>query len=411
MIIAPRGLQYRFLVTAIPLAAVALIAWIYWPVHTAGLVWDDKTQLHDARLQLSNVWQFIFHLNFDWSNYFRPLGVVLFATETRVFDVAPAPMHLLSLGLHLVNSVLVGVLARSMLTPSDSHVSAKMLPCLAMMLFGVHPLLVEPVVWISGQVDLLVTLFMLLGLLANLVLRRTVVRAVAVALCFLLAAGTKEAAVSFPLLLLVVDWVQPVDKAFDPGATRMRRVLVARLQKQWLVYLFVLVAGFSYLALRYWGLGFLIPDHGNATSFSVAGLPLVSYTNLAYWRLLVWPMAGLGPVHLVPMEQFTEITMVSLVTDAAAVAIVVVGLYLFLQRKAMGGLVAGVTVALLPVLHLIPIDFAESIYHDRYALPAVAIMCSFLPLVISGLALQREHLGRLKRSAPSREQSGCSWRS
>jgi hypothetical protein len=379
----------------VPLAVIALIAWIYWPVHAAGLVWDDKTQLRDAALQLGNDWQSIFHLNFDWSNYFRPLGVALFAAETRAFDAAPAPMHLFSLGLHLVNSVLVGALARSLLAQSDSPASAKILPCLAMMLFGLHPLLVEPVVWISGQVDLLVTLFTLLGLLANLALRRTVLRATSVALCFFLAANTKEAAVSFPLLLLVVDWVRPVDKIDNPGVVRLRWALAQCLRRQWLVYLSVLAAGVVYLAFRYWGLGFLVHGSGNATSFSGSRLQLICFTYLAYWRLLIWPMAGLGPIHLVPMQQFAEITAVSLAADMAAIAIVVVGLCLFWKRKAVGGLVMGVSVALLPVVHIIPIDFEASIYHDRYALPALAIMCAFLPLVITSLAPQRRHPRRL----------------
>jgi len=365
-------------------------------VHSAGLVWDDKFQLYDANLRFGDVWwRSVFRLNFEWSNYFRPLGVALFAAETRIFDVAPAPMHLLSLVLHLTNTLLVGMLARSLLVHLEQHAAVTALSGAAMLLFGLHPILIEPVVWISSQFELLVTFFMLLGLLANIVIERALIRAIVVALCFFLAAGAKEAAAPFPLLLLVFDWIVPVnqrDKVESPYCWRL--TLRSRAQRQWLVYLFVLVAGIAYLSIRYWGLGFLVSSYGHALTFPAARLQFICYTYLTYLKLLIWPMSSLGPIHLIAQQQFDEITLGSLATDAGALAIVAIGLRQFLKRKPIGGLIVGVSVALLPVLHIVPIDFQESFYHDRYAMTALAIMLAFLPSVIGALPIRREFFRR-----------------
>jgi hypothetical protein len=382
-----RTWRFRAAFTTISIAVLALIFAVYWPVHDAGLVWDDKTQLRDARLLHASNWlQFIFQLNFDWSNYFRPLGVLLFAAEARTFAVSPGPMHLVSLGIHLTNAILVGAMARASLPQPISRANGILLPCLATLLFGLHPLLVEPVVWIAGQVDQLVTLFMLLGLLANVTLQHNVVRAAVVGLCFFLAACDKEAAVSFPLLLFVFDWMRP---AGGDGLNQpWQSALAGRLRRQWLVYVSVLAAGLGYLALRFWGLGFLVSNYGHETSLSWSRLQLVCYTYLEYWRLIAWPMFGLGPIHMVPTEHFAQLSAVSLASDAAAIALAAFGMVLFWKHKPLGGLIAGVTGALFPVLHILPIDFESSIYHDRYAITAVAIACIFVPLVVSEVLAQ-----------------------
>ena len=376
---------FRLAVFVVPMVLVALV---YWPVYGAGLVWDDHTQFHDvAWLRNTSDWvQFALHGFSDWKNYFRPLGVALFAAETRLLDVAPAPMHLLSLGLHLINTLLVGALARAMAIASNPPARPWLLPCIAMLLFGLHPVLIEPVVWIASQFELLLTLFMLLGLLANLTLRNRAARAAIVALCFFLAACSKEAAIAFPLLLLIVDWLRPVE---TQTVDRPWQVVSVRLRQQWPIYLAVLVAGIVYLAARYWGLGFLMNSYGHTTSLSWPRVHLINFTYLAYWKLLVWPMAGLGPIHIVPAQQFADFTVATAATDAVALAIILIGFYLLWKRKLLGGLIMGVTAALLPVLHVIPIEFEESIYHDRYAMTAVAIVSALLPNVVA------EWLGRL----------------
>ncbi|WP_420652912.1 hypothetical protein, partial [Mesorhizobium japonicum] len=49
-------------------------------------------------------------------------------------------------------------------------------------------------------------LFMLIGLIINATAKRTAFRATGVALCFFLAASTKESAVALPFFLVIFDW-------------------------------------------------------------------------------------------------------------------------------------------------------------------------------------------------------------
>jgi len=88
-----------------------------------------------------------------------PLTWLSFMLDAELFGKGPVGPHLVNVGLHAANSVLVFLLLRG-LTGSfwrSLFVAA---------LFAVHPLRVEPVAWISERKGLLSTLFTLLAILA-----------------------------------------------------------------------------------------------------------------------------------------------------------------------------------------------------------------------------------------------------
>ncbi len=92
-------------------------------VKAADFVWDDEICLHTAAsLRHGDSWMQFLSADFcDWRNYFRPLVVAMYTAELRIFNVAPGPMHLVSLGVHLINTLLVGLLAQALSPKSDSH--------------------------------------------------------------------------------------------------------------------------------------------------------------------------------------------------------------------------------------------------------------------------------------------------
>jgi tetratricopeptide (TPR) repeat protein len=366
------------------LGIVVLTAIIYWPVWHAGFVWVDKICFYDnAWLRQGDAWKhFIFRNFYDWTNYFRPLVVAMFVAEVRGFDVAPGPMHLVSLGLHLANTLLVALLARKLLENAGNTNRSTVITALATLFYALHPALIEPVVWISCQFELAVNFFVLLGLLANLAIRHTALRAATAAACFFLAACAKESAVVFPLLLILIDWMRA-----EPGngTAGLYQGMKAQLRRQWFVYIAILAAGLAYLALRHWALGFLVNGGGHESVFSLAHLQTVAYTYLAYWRILVWPMQGLGPLHVVDTHAFAHLGAKSMAIDGAAAFIALGAAYLALKRRPVGILAAAFTLALLPVLHIVPIEFDESLYHERYAMTAIAMACALLPLTFATL--------------------------
>jgi tetratricopeptide (TPR) repeat protein len=357
-------------------AILCLVGLIYFPVSQAGFVWVDKIIFHDtAWLRFGDEWKgFIFHNFYEWTNYFRPLVVALFVLEVRMFDVSASPMHLVSLAFHLANTLLVGLLAWNL---RDTKQTTRLhVVCFAMLVYGLHPALIEPVVWVSCQFELLVTFFILLTLLINSTVQRATVRAVLVGFCFFLAACAKESAISAPLLLVIFDQLRAhIDRRDDSWKEQIRNVW----KQQRLVYAGILFAGFIYLAARYASLGFIVQPTGGPSVFSFARLQEICDVYLTYWRILIWPMTGLGPIHQVDSRQFMTLTPQMLAMDLVAITIVVAAVFLAWKRKVSGAFLFAITAALFPVLHVVPVAFDESLYHERYAMTAVAMGCALLP--------------------------------
>lgn len=368
---------------AIVLLVLALIIVVYWPLHRAGFIWDDKIAFQDAAwLRSGNAWwKYLLSGMSGWTNYFRPLGVAFFTLQVRLFDVAPMPMHLVSLALHLANTSLVGLLAWRLTAQIESPTRHRLALAASMLFYGLHPALVEPVVWISCQYDLLVTFFTLLALIANAMLRSAVIRASAVMVCFFLAACAKESAIALPVLILLFDLASLEGK----HAGRFARARAAW-RRQWRVYLGLLLAGLAYLVARHFALGYFVKPIAPEALFTFARLQQVCYTYLAYWRIGLAPMIDGGPLHVVDVRAFANVTGTSIATDLAALATLALGMVLARRRHCLGYLILAYSAALLAVLHIVPVAFVESAYHERYAMLALAVACAWLPRVARDVA-------------------------
>ncbi|MBE1160441.1 tetratricopeptide repeat protein [Dyella acidiphila] len=374
---------------------VAAIAIVYWPVVHASFVWDDWQSFHDTPwLTRGDNWKHYILKDFNsWAYYFRPLSLVLFMLQVRAFDSTPAPMHVISLMIHLVNVALVGKLAWHCATLGDRSPKFRTWgSALCMALYGLHPALIETVSWIGCQFDLVMTMLTLLGLIANLRIQHRWGRAALVSLLFFLAACTKESAISFPLLLVLFDWLV-VNHARKDGRTA---TLGALLSRNWPTYAGVLVAGVAYLIFRRWALGSLTNGLEGFPISMLARLQVIGYIYFHYWKIIFWPVDGMNPIHPFNIQSFTIATTASVTQTTLAVGTFIAGLYLCIRRSSPWGyVIMGVTAALLPVLQVIPGHFERSLYHERYATAAVAVLCAMLPL----LRLPGAPTGLLKRRA------------
>jgi len=370
------GGRLRWCLYTIVLVAVAVI---FWPVVHGGFVWDDWPSFHDKPwLTQGDLWlSYVFKGFNSWTFYFRPLGVLIFTIEVRLFHSMPGPMHLVSLVMHLVDVLLVGLLAWSA-GKWSKPVPRTLQAAFAMALYGLHPLLIEPLSWIGCQFDLIATMLMLGALVVDGRVANRYWRASAVSALFFLAACAKESAAALPLILVVWNWLFH-GRDFSVA-------LVTKVRKQWrrdgLTLIGMCVAGLAYLELRRALMG------GSLGQFNANGLPAFGwfqeacYTYIRYLRGMVWPMAGMGPVHPLDYSQFARVYPVLVWHDAAALILVVTSLWLCLRtRSVLAGLVLLATVALLPVIHVIPIEFETSYYHERYAMTALAVVCAALPML------------------------------
>jgi hypothetical protein len=365
-------------------AILGLVAFLYWPARNGVFIWDDTTFLRDQAWLRGDFWKAsLFSGVADWDNYFRPLVVLLFAGESRLFAVSPTPMHLVSIGVHLLNTLLVGLLARKL--TRDSPFAGG----IAMLFFGLHPALIEPVDWIGCQFELLAVFFMLLGLLLNASVQSSRWRATGVALAFLLAAFTKESAACFPLLLGLLD----LSSERASSGSHARATLLSIWRRQRAVYLTTLAAGIAYLVLRHWALGDFVIPMRSEQFLSFARAQKICLTYLSYWKLIVWPMSSIAPIHQVDEQLFQSFSIPSLGADMAAFGLLAAGVVAFYRRHPVGTLIMAVSFALLPVLNLIPISFTESLYHDRYAATAIALACALLPTTLKPVwAVLRQHI-------------------
>ncbi len=366
---------------AAKIACLLVVAVVYWPVLHGQFVWDDVVDFAQmAWLRQGDAWwRLIFHGFNNWTHYFRPLGVAFFTLQVRLFGAVPGPMHAVSLLLHLLDTLLVGVLARRLVADRASRTQL-MVTALAMLAYGLHPLLTEPVAWIGSQFDLLVNLLLLLGLWAHLALQGRIRRALAVSACFFLAACTKESAAAFPLLLLLFD---AMEVRRDDNLA-LRQAAKAVLSRSGVSYALVLLAGFVYLGLRHAALGQMLPpavaDHALT---SIGHLQEIAFLYLRYWQMLCWPMSGISPIHPVDPSTFNAVTASSLLLDLGALGLVVAGCVLAIWRRSWtGAFILAVSAALLPVLHIAAADFDESLYHERYAALALALACVLGPRAV-----------------------------
>jgi len=372
--------------------AIIVVAIVYWPVIHANFVYSDWLDFHQQSwLRHGDEWKHYIFRDFNtWTNYFRPLGVALLTLQVRLFDLAPGPMHAVSLGIHLINTLLVGLLSWRCRDTAMNERHRTWLPAAVMLLYGLHPVLIEPVAWISCQFDLIVTMFMLSGVLANTCIRGTTTRAVAVATLFFLAACTKESAVSLPLILVVFDWLLFCRRRGEDILSSISTLI----RRNWQVYVAMFFAGIVYLGFRHWAIGKIINPFSGSSSSLLERLQEVCFIYLHYWRILIWPMSGMSPIHPLDTTQFNIVSIPSALTDLAAIGIVVAGFYLALRRASTAGcIVVAVTAALLPVLHIASVEFDNSLYHERYAMPALAVTC----VMLSRLSLRGPTFNRLQR--------------
>lgn len=130
-----------------------------------------------------------------------PLTFLSYQLNYLVAGYHPFVYHITNLALHATNTLLVLWLVT--LWSGKRWVAA-----VTALLFAVHPLHVETVVWASARKDLLATLFFLLTLCAYCRFRETGLRRWYVwsLLCFLLGLLAKVVVIMAPLVLLLLDW-------------------------------------------------------------------------------------------------------------------------------------------------------------------------------------------------------------
>ncbi len=132
---------------------------------------------------------------------YHPLTMLTFCLEYNAFKLNAKPYHVVNLMIHLLNTLLVFYFTWLLS-------KKQLIAFITALLFAIHPMHVESVSWVSELKDVLYTFFFLTGLCTyTLFIQKQKWSFYFIALfLFLLSTLSKGMAVSFPLVLFVIDY-------------------------------------------------------------------------------------------------------------------------------------------------------------------------------------------------------------
>ena len=161
-----------------------------------GFVFDDSAYLTSALVRNPDIGELL-RSNWLGLDIYRPLTLLSLGLDFSLYQETPRGYHLSNLVLHLINGVLIYMLARDLLGRDQAALWAALL-------YVSHPIQTEVVAWVSARGDLLATLFFLSAFLAD---RRGLWRwRIAAWILYGAAVLSKETAVVLPAVLLLHAW-------------------------------------------------------------------------------------------------------------------------------------------------------------------------------------------------------------
>jgi protein O-mannosyl-transferase len=185
-------------------ALILCITYIsFYPSLQCGFVnWDDPTMVSANHLVASNTIQLKDIFTSPVAYLYHPLTTLSLALNYQAGKLDPSGYHSLNVYLHLLNTLFVFIFIY-LLSGRKLLVAA-----IVSLLFGIHPMHVESVAWVTERKDVLFMFFLLPGLITYLYYRQThkAFWYALTLLLFLLSILSKPHAVVFPFILLLLDY-------------------------------------------------------------------------------------------------------------------------------------------------------------------------------------------------------------
>jgi tetratricopeptide (TPR) repeat protein len=322
--------------------------------------WDDldyvldNSMVRSDSIPLGEVFSRPVSLNY------HPLTILSLAWNYQAGKLDPWGYHLVNVVLHLLNTFMVFFFAYS-LTKRNLFIAA-----VVSLFWGIHPMHVESVTWISERKDVLYVFFFLAGLLSYLRYRqRNGIGWYLLSLAaFVLSCLSKGMAVVFPVVLVLIDYYQGIKPA--------RRTIIEKVP-------------FFLIALAFGGFAFYIQQRGGVT-VALENFSTWQRTMFASYGLLMYVVKLFGPFKLAAFHPYPLINKEDVLPTIfyfyPFIVLGLLGLAFYYVRKTkaviFGLLFFLVTVAM--VLQFISVGFA--IMADRYSyLCYVGLLFAFASLL------------------------------
>lgn len=326
-------------------------------------VWNNPciTDLSSNNLRIiltsSSAWNYI------------PLTMLSYVVEYHYFRLDPHVYHTTNLLLHLLNCLLVFYLIYRL---GNNCLVA----FLVSVLFGVHPLHVESVAWISQRKDVLYALFFLMALNSYylyIIKGRRLRYYVFSLLCFVLSILSKPMAMTLPVVLLLFDYFY--------GSGLKKRQFIDKIP------FFVIAATLLFITvLTQYYKGPTKPAHSYAVLYN---LFTASYGLLFYIVKIIFPV-NLSALYPYPASTHLTLSDLPLVYLISPLILLLIASFVTFRRDRLlifGGLFFLFTIA--PVLQVIPIGWAVAA--DRYTyIPSIGLFYIFGNIIAYACKRYRE---------------------
>jgi hypothetical protein len=359
---APPARRPRFAGVLPPLLLTAATAAAFAGVAANGFIsLDDEgyltgnPALREGLTPGSAAWAFTTFHQGNW----HPLTWLSHLLDVELFGLAPGPHHLVSLLIHLLGALL---LLRTLLLLTGSRWPSLVVS----LLFAVHPLRVESVAWASERKDVLAGALFAAALLAWVRQVRTPGRGrwlLPLGL-FALALLAKPMAVTFPLVLLILD-LWPLGRLRLPGRPAPPATGALLLEKAPFLLLSLAAALATWLAQSRWGWVKPLERYPLGERPGNAAVAILTYLEKAFWP------RGLAVPYGFPAEGHPAARILG-----GAVVVGAICLAAWLLRRPRPHLLAGWLLfcgMLLPVLGLVQVG--DQALADRYTyLPLTGIL-------------------------------------
>lgn len=361
---------------------VALITFvIYLPALQNGFVeWDDPQYVSEN--------QNIRYINLIWIftsvnlALWHPLTMFSFAIDYAVWGLNPLGFHLTNIIFHALNTILVFILTVGLINikrtvhcnyktdatpfrPEKTYLAGFVIA----LLFGIHPLRVESVAWVSGRKDIFCAFFFLTSLLTYLkyIVCQQPKRVIFYSLCFLffaMALMSKPMAVSLPLILLILDFYPLNRFVIDKPKT-------------------ILYEKLPFILLSFVLSGITVGTyHAEGAFQALPTLPFLERTLIAIWSYIFYIIKMIWPFKLIPVYSYSlEIDFANFGYSTVLFLIIT----LFALRSSIRGRLffaiwCSYVIALIPVMGIVR-PWGHAVV-DRYT-----YISSLIPLLLAGIAV------------------------
>jgi protein O-mannosyl-transferase len=354
------------LVWILLIGIVLITCIVYYPMHKGNFLnWDDNvyvTENHD--IQGTNMEHIKKVFTKSYVSTYLPLTMLSYSLDYKIGTLNPEVYKYTNLILHIFNSLLVFwfvlLLMNQFKNKTEYYDQKKsyIIATITSLLFALHPINVESVVWIAERKNVLFVFFFLLSLIAyfeyiNLNNYWLYILSLLLFLCSLLSKG---AAVSLTLTIVLLDYF-------------LKRTLLSRKVILEKIPFLILSLVFGYIAFKFQGHENIVLKHPFYEQVAFASYGLIQYLS----KLVV-------PVNLSGFYSYPVDTYIHWV-DFGLVIILIYALFKY--WKHLNQLVTfGILFFVLNLIFLIQIiPVGKTIMADRYIyLPSIG--CFFIVAIL-----------------------------